>query len=313
MVFFNPDFIFRVQHPSLNEDQPGNSVELILVEPTKHTKTRVTLSRAYDFLKVAIHGLENCTSRHGDYLFLIPLNGGKHVVLYIGDIPGRDRVNVSFLIHTELVKSGDHYGFYLIQANMSELPWHLRAPASSKPPTLPAYEDSTATAAKETMSALLRDVSSVDTKFVFGSSRVTGETCLWAHRVILAKSHEFDVLLEQISHANGSHGNAHLTVTVTKVSLPVMATLLKYLYVREIRRINYPEDFAISKTSSKGCHKDHHEWHCLDLEMPLSDRPVTWQELLDAATIYGLDALRAHCRAALIAESRNGKKAKETE
>lgn len=196
---------------------------------------------------------------------------------------------------------------------MDELPWYLYAPSSNKLPTFPAYEDSTAMAAKETMSALLCDVSSVDTKFVFGSSRVTGETCLWAHRVILAKSHEFNVLLEQISHANTLHGNAHLTVTVTKVSLPVMATLPKYLYVREIKRINYPEDFAISKTSSKGSHKDHHEWHCTDLEMPLNDRPATWQELLDAATIYRLDTLRAHCRTALIAENRDSKKTKDIE
>lgn len=146
---------------------------------------------------------------------------------------------------------------------MDELPWYLYTPASNKLLTFPAYEDSTAMATKETMSTLLHDISSVNIKFVFGSSRVTGETCLWAHHVILAKSHEFNVLLEQISHANTLNGNAHLTVTVTKVSLPIMATLLKYLYVREIKRINYPEDFVISKTSSKGSHKDHHEWCCV--------------------------------------------------
>lgn len=94
MPNFSPSFILRVQHPILNEDQPGNSVELILVDPIIHTKTRVTLSRAYDFLTVAIHSLDKSVSTQGDYLYLVPLNGGAHVKIYLGTTPRSQRANV---------------------------------------------------------------------------------------------------------------------------------------------------------------------------------------------------------------------------
>lgn len=94
MPNFSPSFILQVQHPILNEDQPGNSVELILVDPIIHTKMQVTLSRAYDFLTVVIHGLNKSMSMQGDYLYLIPLNGGVHVKLYFGTTPRSQCANV---------------------------------------------------------------------------------------------------------------------------------------------------------------------------------------------------------------------------
>lgn len=50
---------------------------------------------------------------------------------------------------------------------------------------------------------------------------------------------------------------------------------------------------------SVGGDKDLHRWYPLDLYTPLSTTPVPWQELLHAASIYKVDALRARCEAAL--------------
>ncbi|KAG0031328.1 hypothetical protein BGZ82_007031 [Podila clonocystis] len=157
------------------------------------------------------------------------------------------------------------------------------------------------------MSALLCDIYSVDLQILFGSTRNSKEICLWAHRTILARNHGFNVLLKQISFACQSSGVAPLLL-VTNVSFPVFAVLLKFLYTGEIQRVNlYPEDFAISKS---GCYggggaKDSHSWHSMDTGLPLSDKPITWQELLDAATIYRLDGLRARCRAEIVAAAKD--------
>ncbi|KAG0337774.1 hypothetical protein BG000_005001 [Podila horticola] len=165
------------------------------------------------------------------------------------------------------------------------------------------------------MSALLCDIYSVDLQILFGSTRVAGEICLWAHRTILARHHGFQVLLKKISFAHGSSGIGPLPLQVTKVSFPVFAVLLKFLYIEEIQRVGlYPEDFAISKSGCRGGGgaKDTHYWHQMDMLSPLSGEPVTWKELLDAATIYRLDALRAHCRAVIKSESNDDKTSSDT-
>ncbi|KFH72882.1 hypothetical protein MVEG_00107 [Podila verticillata NRRL 6337] len=130
------------------------------------------------------------------------------------------------------------------------------------------------------------------------------ETCLWAHRTILTKYPVFDDLIKQASFANPKAGVEPVQVTLTKVSLGTFAVLLKYIYLGKVQRHNYPVQFAISlsnhwsPTTTGGC-KDAHRWYSKDLGTPLSAEPVTWQELLDAATIYKVDALRARCESAL--------------
>lgn len=194
-----------------------------------------------------------------------------------------------------------HYEFYIIQTKQEELSQCLRIPDGNKSP--PKYEEQD-TDDEDTMSAFLRDVYSVDTYFVFGPTRKAQENCLWAHRTVLAKYPVFDVLLKQASFSNSKAGLEPLKVTVTNVSFAVFAALLKFIYLGDIQRLNYPASFAISMSgvwspTNLGGAKDAHRWHSMDLGTPLSKEPVTWQELHDAATIYKLEALRARCESAL--------------
>jgi len=157
---------------------------------------------------------------------------------------------------------------------------------------------------KDAMLVFLRDIYSVDTQFSFGPANQPSDTRLWAHRSILANYPVFDGLLKQASFANHNSIMAPLDISVTKVSFAVFATLLKFLYTNEVERTNYPNQFAISKITGRtqvaeGGPKDNYRWHPLDLDTPLSDEAVTWQELLDAARIYKVDALRSRCEAAL--------------
>lgn len=157
---------------------------------------------------------------------------------------------------------------------------------------------------KDAMSVFLRDIYSVDTQFIFGPASQPSDTRLWAHRSVLAKYPVFDGLLKQASFAYNNSIMAPLDVSVTKVSFAVFATLLKFVYTNEVERTNYPNQFAISKFMGRtqvaeGGPKDNYRWHPLDLDTPLSDEAVTWQELLDAARIYKVDALQARCEAAL--------------
>ncbi|KAF9313521.1 hypothetical protein BG003_005095 [Podila horticola] len=197
-------------------------------------------------------------------------------------------------------------------ASTKELPWYFLASAESKPQTLPGYEESVAMSTKNTVSAFLCDIYSVDTQIVFGSTRTMDEICLWAHRTILSQFPAFNSPLKQASFSKGDTIVGPLRLKVTKVTLPVFATLLRFLYVGEIQRHNFPEHFAISKpsyrsTNNIGGSKDGYLWQPLDLDTPLSAKPVTWKELLDAATIYKVDALSAHCQAAIKSEAADGK------
>lgn len=79
------------------------------------------------------------------------------------------------------------------------------------------------------MSALLRDIYSIDTHFVFGPIRTKQEACLWAHRTILTKYPAFDFLIKQASFANPKAGLEPIKVVMTKVSLAAFAVLLKYI------------------------------------------------------------------------------------
>lgn len=93
MVTIQPDLILRIQHPLLNGFYPGNSTELILLEPNNQSKWRVKLTRTNDVLKIAVT-LDN-TDGHsikGDYVHVIPMKGGKPMLFDFSDktFPGRD-------------------------------------------------------------------------------------------------------------------------------------------------------------------------------------------------------------------------------
>ncbi|KAG0347796.1 hypothetical protein BG005_011897 [Podila minutissima] len=331
MSAFHPDCILQVHKPILTKVSPGNSIKFAVEDPTNLAKWYFTLTRAYDILNVLVT-LPGYTgpSLKGDYMHIIPMNGGKPVMFDYTAEPWNKRNKINIHVHTEIVQHGDVYGFHFVQANTKELPWYFLAPANNKPQSLPGYEESVAVTSTNTadskpqtlpgyeesvpvtstniMSALLCDIYSVDTQIVFGSTRAQKEISLWAHRTILSKFPAFDALIKQASIANRDTILGPLTLTVTKVSLPVFATLLRFLYVGEVQRLNFPEHFAICRSNwwgernSTSGSKDRHLWQPLDLNTPLSVEPVTWEELLDAATIYKLDALRAHCRAAIKSE-----------
>ncbi|KAG0029645.1 hypothetical protein BGZ81_003572 [Podila clonocystis] len=303
MVDCKPDFILQIQQPLLSQAPPGDSVEVIVVEPIHNTKWRVFLRKAYDFLKVDVKCLDIKNRRiNGEYMHFIPKNGGKPVTFTVSSYALENCQNASMLIHAENFLHDGHYEFYIIQTEQTQLPHNLRIPDGNKSP--PAYEESTTAITKDMMSSLLCDIYSVDTYFVFGPTRATAETCLWAHRTILAKYPAFDVLIKQALFAYPKTGAEPISMAVTKVSLAAFAALLNFMYTGEIQRINYPEHFAISKSAqwtatTSGGYKDSHWWYSMDLGTPLSAEPVTWQELLDAATIYKVEALRARCETAL--------------
>ncbi|KAI9241239.1 MAG: hypothetical protein BYD32DRAFT_406279 [Podila humilis] len=301
-----PEFILRVQYPILSENPPGDSTDISLLEPCNKNRWQVTLTRVYDLLKIDVRGLElNGMNIDSEYMHIIPMNGSKPIIAKVCPQTLRLYNTVSVLVRTEIVQKGDRYEFYIVQAKEKEIPWFFHASDGIKSPPLPAYEEERPSAiTNDTASALLCDIYSVDTQIVFGLSRTTDETCIWAHRTILSKYHTFDILLKQLSFDNRSALTGPIKLVVTKVSFATFATLLRFIYTGEIHRTSHPEYFAISKFLKgnnyfvAGGIKDLHQWHFMDLHRPLSE-PVTWQELLDAANIYKMDALRAQCEAAL--------------
>lgn len=64
--------------------------------------------------------------------------------------------------------------------------------------------------------------------------------------MILTKYPAFDFLIKQASFANPKAGLEPLKVVMTKVSLAAFTMLLKYIYLQDVQRHNYPDQFAIS-------------------------------------------------------------------
>ncbi|KAF9380150.1 hypothetical protein CPB97_008532 [Podila verticillata] len=119
----------------------------------------------------------------------------------------------------------------------------------------------------DTMMTLLKDVYSVDTRFMQG----------WA---------EF----------------SPLTLTADKVSLPTFCALVMYIYTGKIERMVDPSKFAISTrhtlpavldTAKRG--KDTCRWQRQDSGLPWSLGSIPWINLLIAADVYHIEALHAYC------------------
>ncbi|KAI9241247.1 MAG: hypothetical protein BYD32DRAFT_406324 [Podila humilis] len=201
----------------------------------------------------------------------------------------------------------------------------IGSPESTQLSALPVYQETISPSLSNTMSMLLQDVYSVDTEFVFKSDSSAPYIRLWAHRSILAKYPAFEKAINQACFASARSAVGPIKVSVNKVSFATFAALLKFVYTGGVDRTGYPSDFAISKaptppqvlfggfgrdqppvTPTAGGDKHMHRWHPLDVDTPLSDKPVTWQELLHAASVYGVDALRAHCRGVIMSESQHG-------
>ncbi|KAI9241249.1 MAG: hypothetical protein BYD32DRAFT_406327 [Podila humilis] len=235
MVDYKPDFILKIEHPLLSQDPPGNSTEIVSVEPNRGNKWLVTLQKTYDFLRVDVKCLGMNGQRiNGEYMHFIPMNGGKHVTFAVSSYALENFQIASLQVRTEHVLHDDRYAFYIVQMREENLPFRLRVPEGNRSPSLPGYEEDDCEDTDDTMSALLRDIYSVDTEFVFGPTRTRQETCLWAHRTILTKYLVFDDLIKQASFANPKAGVEPVQVTVTKVSLGTFAVLLKYIYLGKV-------------------------------------------------------------------------------
>ncbi|KAG0028171.1 hypothetical protein BGZ81_004952 [Podila clonocystis] len=318
MCKIESELILRVQHPVLSEDQPGNRISITAFETTDLSLWQVTLDRDGDFLTAKIERFDSLL-RDLEFIQLIPTNGGMTITCEVfSRIVESHKHNLAFVrLHTSCVLMDGQYDFFLVQTKTNQVPWYmLPPPGETKPwysfhsfssdasnPLAPAMLTS-----QKAMSEFLCDIYSVDTQFIFKTPSKSSSTRLWAHRSVLAKYPEFADLLKQSSNASPSVMGP-LTVPVTKVSLAAFAALLKFLYCGQVERLNYPGDFAISERLSfrSGQVKDAHRWHPLDPGTPLNTEPVTWQELLDAAEVYKVDALRAHCEVAIKAEARVNK------
>lgn len=96
MVDCKPDFILKIEHPLLSQDPPGNSTEIVSVEPNRGTKWRVTLQKTYDFLRVDVKCLDTNGQRiNGEYMHFIPMNDGKHVTFEVSSYALENFQNVS--------------------------------------------------------------------------------------------------------------------------------------------------------------------------------------------------------------------------
>ncbi|KAG0031329.1 hypothetical protein BGZ82_007032 [Podila clonocystis] len=312
------ELILRVQHLVLSKDQPGNRTSITAFETTDHSLWQVTLDRDGDFLAAKIERFDSLL-RDLEFIHIVPTNGGMTITCEVfSRVVEGHRHNLAFVrLQASCVLMDGQYDFFLVQTKTNQVPWHMLPPLGETKPWYSFHSFSSDTsnplapamvASQERMSEFLCDIYSVDTQFVFKTPSKSSSTRLWAHRSVLFKYPEFADRLRQASNASPSVMGP-LTVPVTKVSLAAFAALLKFLYCGQVELLNYPGDFAISERPSfrSGQVKDAHRWHPLDPGTPLNAEPMTWQELLDAAKVYKVDALRAHCEVAIKAESRVSK------
>lgn len=77
---FHPDFVLQILHPILNENQPANSADLILVERSSQSKWRATLSRTNESLRIGVKlYVRGSLAIKGRFIHVVPMNGGKPI------------------------------------------------------------------------------------------------------------------------------------------------------------------------------------------------------------------------------------------
>lgn len=101
------------------------------------------------------------------------------------------------------------------------------------------------------MMTLLKDVYSVDIRFMFTADNRFTDISLWVHRSILSKHQVFRNLIEHAFAAQSGSGKggsefSPLTLNADKVSLPTFCALVMYIYTGKIERMVDPSKFAIS-------------------------------------------------------------------
>ncbi|KAG0289637.1 hypothetical protein BGZ98_003766 [Dissophora globulifera] len=106
--------------------------------------------------------------------------------------------------------------------------------------------------------------------------------------------------------ANGD--SSVLMILVEKFSLATLCVLLRFIYTGEIDLSADTNQHAISSTESSlvlqeiaGKTHEYVRWNPLDVDSPWKFKDVTWEELLMAASFYGVTDLQARCEAAVIA------------
>ncbi|KAF9280804.1 hypothetical protein BGZ74_002519 [Mortierella antarctica] len=184
----------------------------------------------------------------------------------------------------------------------------LDIPDASGAPGVEALKDEIAIAKikanerKATMSALLRDVYSVETQFIFTQDQSCSGFGLGAHSCILSKYQVFDELIKKAVQETSDRdlGQGPLILVVDKVSFTTFCALLTFIYTGEVERNIDPSQFAIKKldsppkyTSTYDSTGDVARRPPLDSDSPKNLKPAAWEDLLFAADLYHIRELRA--------------------
>ncbi|KAF9377626.1 hypothetical protein CPC16_011742 [Podila verticillata] len=243
--------------------------------------------------------------------------GGRHWNSTFDRLVLQEGKRVRGQVPTDDFKQDGEYQFYIAMSVLENFP---DTSGASRMKTL--KDEITVAKIKEDeskaiMAALLRDVYSVQTQFVFTQDKPCSDFGLWAHRSILSK---YPVFEQHFKQSEEDQSNSHddgvvirpLTLTVDKVSFATFCALLMYIYTGAIKTIIDPSQFAIGKVSivlpsplsdSPGT-SDRQQgtpcWHPLVPNSPWDLKPVQWSDLLFAADLYKIDDLRSQCQKHLI-------------
>lgn len=153
---------------------------------------------------------------------------------------------------------------------------------------------------------LLRDIQSVDTRFVFTHDKTAGLD-LWAHRSVLSPLHVFGYLLEHskrnLARSVGVDSEFWpLTVKVDCVSLSTFCALLKFVYTGTAECTIDPRNFVFSKhrptlkpTDPAVRNKSSYDWNPSNQVKEWNPKEVTLEELREAAYLYKVEDLVDDC------------------
>lgn len=157
---------------------------------------------------------------------------------------------------------------------------------------------------------LLRDIQSVDTRFIFTHDKTAGLD-LWAHRSVLSPLHVFGYLLEHskrnlVRSVGVDSEFWPLTVKIDCVSLSTFCALLMFVYTGTAEYTIDPRKFVLSKhrptlkpTDSAVRDKSSYDWNPSDLVKEWNSKEVTLEELREAAYLYKVEDLVDDCDHAL--------------
>ncbi|KAG0020245.1 hypothetical protein BGZ82_011648 [Podila clonocystis] len=154
------------------------------------------------------------------------------------------------------------------------------------------------------LSALLKDLSSMNMAFTFGMGGAARNVGLWAHHSVLAQEPKLAALINKLKIVEEDQFDgiaAIKSLHVTEHSLEAYSCLIRFLYLGQIDLDVNLEDFAIgyppSKSNLSRCRdRPAIEGLCSETGQPTLKRGTSWKELFDLADCYQIMRLREYCR-----------------